>query len=56
MPYFNKNFHTGFILNDGEEVYFIHANYLGKKEVMKEIAIESTVLSSSNYKVIGKVI
>jgi hypothetical protein len=50
------DFHTGFILNDGEEVYFIHANYLGKKEVMKEIAIESTVLSSSNYKVIGKVI
>ena len=50
------DFHTGFILNDGEDVYFIHANYAGKKEVMKEIAIESTVLSSSNYKVIGKVI
>jgi hypothetical protein len=50
------DFHTGFILNDGEEVYFIHANYSGKKEVTKEIAIKSTVLSSSNYKVIGKVI
>ena len=50
------DFHTGFILNDGEDVYFIHANYAGRKEVMKEIAIESTVLSSSNYKVIGKVI
>lgn len=48
------DYHTGFILNDGEEVYFVHANYAGQKEVMKEIAIESTVLSSSNYKVIGK--
>ena len=50
------DFHTGFILNDGEQVFFIHANYAGKKEVTKEIAIESTVLSSSNYKVIGKII
>ena len=48
------DYHTGFILNDGEDVYFVHANYAGKKEVMKEIAIESTVLSSSSYKVIGK--
>lgn len=50
------DFHTGFILNDGEDVYFIHANYAGRKEVTKEIAIQSTVLSSSNYKVTGKVI
>lgn len=49
------DYHTGFILNDGEDVYFVHANYTGKKEVIKEIAIESTVLSSSKYKVIGKV-
>ena len=49
------DYHTGFILNDGEDVYFVHANYAGKKEVMKEVAIVSTVLSSSNYKVIGKV-
>lgn len=49
------DYHTGFILNDGEDVYFVHANYTGKKEVIKEIAIESMVLSSSNYKVIGKV-
>ena len=50
------DFHTGFILNDGEHVFFIHANYAGKKEVTKEIAIESTVLASSAYKVIGRVI
>ena len=50
------DFHTGFILNDGEQVYFIHANYAGKKEVTREIAIESAVLASSKYKVIGKVI
>ena len=50
------DFHTGFILNDGKQVFFIHANYAGKKEVTKEIAIESTVLGSSAYKVIGRVI
>ena len=50
------DFHTGFILNDGEEIYFIHASNAGKKVVEKEIALESTVLASSNYKVIGKVI
>jgi hypothetical protein len=50
------DFHTGFILNDGKNKYFIHANYTGKKVVEKEIAIESSVLASSKYKVIGKVI
>ena len=50
------DFHTGFILNDGEEIYFIHANYAGKKVVEKEIANKSAVLEASNYKVIGKVL
>lgn len=50
------DFHTGFILNDGDETYFIHANYTGKRVVEKEIAIGSAVLGSSKYKVIGKVI
>jgi len=47
--------HTGFILNDGEEVYFIHSTYVGSGVVVKEIAIESIVLASSRYRVIGKV-
>ena len=50
------DYHTGFILNDGEEIYFIHANYAGKKVVEKEIANKSAVLGTSQYKVIGKVI
>ena len=50
------DFHTGFILYDGENKYFIHANYAGNKVVEKEIAVESTVLASSKYKVVGKVI
>ncbi len=50
------DFHTGFILNDSEEVYFIHANYAGKKVVEKELANKSAVLETSKYKVIGKVI
>jgi len=50
------DFHTGFILNDGNKKYFIHANYTGNKVVEKEIATESTVLASSKYKVVGKVI
>ena len=48
------DFHTGFILNDGENKYFIHANYAGNKVVEKEIAVESTVLASSRYKVLAK--
>lgn len=50
------DFHTGFILNDGTKTYFIHANYAGDKIVEKEIAIKSTVLAGSKYKVLGKVI
>lgn len=49
------DFHTGFVLNDGQEVYFIHANYSGKKVVMSEFAKQSSVLATSKYKVIGKV-
>ena len=50
------DFHTGFILNDGQEVYFVHSNYAGKKVVMSETANESGVLATSKTKVIGKII
>ena len=50
------DFHTGFILNDGPEVYFVHSNYAGKKVVMSEVANESAVLAASKKLVIGKVI
>jgi hypothetical protein len=50
------DFHTGFILNDGQDIYFVHSNYAGKKVVMSEIAAESTVLAASKRLVIGRVI
>ena len=50
------DFHTGFILNDGHKVYFVHSNYAGKKVVMSEVAAESEVLAVSKKIVIGKII
>ena len=50
------DFHTGFILNDGKEIYFVHSNYAGKKVVMSEIGSESTVLAASKRRVIGRII
>jgi hypothetical protein len=47
--------HTGFVYNDGREIYFIHANYRGARAVQTEIAATSAVLISSHYKVIGKI-
>jgi hypothetical protein len=46
--------HTGFIVNTGGEVYFIHSSYAEPYEVVKEKAAESRILSSSKYRVIGK--
>jgi len=50
------DFHTGFILNDGQEIYFVHSSYAGKKVVISEIASESLVLGASKRKVIGRII
>lgn len=47
--------HTGFIVNTGEEVYFIHASYVEPYAVVREKAIESKILEASNYRVLGKV-
>jgi hypothetical protein len=47
--------HVGFILNDGEEIYFIHSSYVEPSEVIREKAVESPILSSSKYRVIGKI-
>ena len=46
--------HTGFIYNDGDEVYFIHSTFVGTKDVQYEKALTSKVLQWSKYKVIGK--
>lgn len=47
--------HTGFIYNDGKETWFIHSTFVGTRNVQKEKAADSWVLSSSKYKVLGKI-
>ncbi|RXK58302.1 hypothetical protein ESA94_16785 [Lacibacter luteus] len=49
------DFHTGFIYHNNRELYFIHASYQMPQVVIKQNATESSILSSSKYKVIGKV-
>jgi hypothetical protein len=46
--------HTGFIVNTGAEVYFIHSSYVEPYTVVREKASESKILASSNYRVLGK--
>jgi len=47
--------HTGFIVNTGDDVYFIHSSYVEPYKVIREKAIESKILASSNYRVLGKI-
>jgi len=46
--------HTGFILHDAEGVFFTHSSYEAPKKVIHEDALESPILSSSKYRVLGK--
>ncbi len=41
------DYHTGFIVNDGKEAWFIHSNYIGRKGVTKELVMYSAALKSS---------
>ncbi len=47
--------HVGFILHDGNEVWFIHSSYIEPSEVIKEKAVESPILTASKYRVLGKI-
>jgi len=47
--------HTGFIVNNGDEVYFIHSSYVDPLVVVKEKALDSKILQSSVYRVLGKI-
>src|SRR5262245_27019801 len=47
--------HVGFILNNGEGIYFIHSSYIEPSEVIREEAVKSPILCSSKYRVIGKI-
>ncbi len=49
------DFHVGFILQDNAETYFIHSTYVEPGEVLREKAVESIVLASSKYRVVGKI-
>jgi hypothetical protein len=50
------DYHTGFILHDGTEVYFIHSGVYEPACALKEKAIDSRTLRNSNYRVLGKII
>jgi hypothetical protein len=41
------DFHTGFIINDGSENWFLHSNYIGRQGVVKETVLKSQALRSS---------
>ncbi len=41
------DFHTGFIVNDGANNWFIHSNYIGRKGVTKEVVLQSAALKAS---------
>jgi hypothetical protein len=47
--------HTGFIYNNGKEIYFIHSTFVGTRNVQQEKAAASRVLQQSKYKVLGKI-
>lgn len=47
------DFHTGFLLNDGKELYFIHSNYIGRVGVVKETALASRALRASKWRSTG---
>ena len=47
--------HTGFIYNDGTEVYFIHSTFVGTRNVQQEPALKSLVLKESKFKMLGKI-
>jgi hypothetical protein len=44
------DFHTGFIVNDGNENWFIHSNYIGRKGVTREPVLGSAALNVSKTK------
>lgn len=41
------DFHTGFIIHDGSEVWFLHSNYIDRKGVIKETVLHSAALKAS---------
>jgi hypothetical protein len=46
------DYHTGFIVNDGTDQWFLHSNYINKKGVVKERLETSAALRSSETRYI----
>jgi hypothetical protein len=47
--------HTGFIINESDEVRFVHSSYVPPQVVVNENALRSRILGSSRYRVLGKI-
>jgi hypothetical protein len=48
--------HTGYIYNDGKDVWFIHSGVYPPKCTLKEKAINSVTLKNSRYRVFGRIV
>lgn len=48
--------HTGYIFNDGKEIWFIHSGVYPPKCALKEKAINSITLKNSRYRVFGRIV
>lgn len=48
--------HVGFIVNTDDDIYFIHSSYVEPYTVIREKAIESRILTGSNYRVLGNIL
>jgi len=48
--------HTGYIFNDGKDVWFIHSGVYPPKCTLKEKAINSITLKNSRYRVFGRIV
>jgi hypothetical protein len=44
------DFHTGYLLHTGKELYFIHSSYINNRGVIQQVAAESGELKSSKWR------
>lgn len=50
------DFHTGFVIRDGKDVYFFHSSYVEKEGVVKEKLEESPAFANSESYMIGSIV
>lgn len=50
------DFHTGFVIRDGKDVYFFHSSYVDKEGVVKEKLEESAAFGNSESYMIGSIV